>query len=123
MSGSPTFENVTSLPGIVLEDGLAIVRNNRSLYFLLLSKFRDAISEFRQKIYRSIDNDDYQSASNMSHNLKGVAANLGINHLSELAATLDEECRQQLVDIENTFNAVVLEIELIINGLEWLPET
>jgi two-component system, sensor histidine kinase and response regulator len=123
MAEIPTFEKITSLPGIVLEDGLAIVRNNRSLYFRLLVKFRNKNSEFQQDFSRAIDNGDYKSASNLAHNLKGVAANLGINHLSTLAAMLDEECRQDSAKIENALNVVTSEIELVINGLGWLPET
>jgi HPt (histidine-containing phosphotransfer) domain-containing protein len=122
MSASPTFENVKSLPGIVLEDGLAIVRNNRSLYFRLLTKFRDKNSEFEQTFVKAMENGDYQSASNLAHNLKGVAANLGINHLSILATTLDEECRKEPVEIGIALTDVVSEIDLIITGLDWLCE-
>jgi signal transduction histidine kinase/DNA-binding response OmpR family regulator/HAMP domain-containing protein len=58
-------------------------------YTALLRKFATSQSTMAQTTREAIENNDYQLASRSAHTLKGVAANLGADVCSRLAAALE----------------------------------
>lgn len=84
------------LPGINLEAGLQVSRHNRAMYRRLLLKFRDSWADYRQ-VFDAAPGDAV-AVCDLAHNLKGVAANLGIEQVQRLAAELEASYRESPAD-------------------------
>jgi PAS domain S-box-containing protein len=91
--------DLTRLPGIDSERGLATTQHNQALYLRLLKRFRDSYQGpdqgSVQSLRRALEQGDWAEASRLAHSLKGVAGNLGISQVQRLAAELEQACREQ----------------------------
>ena len=87
---SPTL----SIPGIDMAKGLYLCGGKESTYDALLQQFLNQQGSMPQATRQAIEGLDHAQASRCAHTLKGVAANLGADHCSSLAATLEEEINQ-----------------------------
>ena len=87
-------------------EGIARMMNNRNLYVRLLTKFQatDNMEALRQAMQAG----DPEKIRMEAHTLKGVAANLGLNGLSNKASDLDHAVRDGHMD---TINALMQLIE------------
>ena len=86
-AGRPPVEE--DLPGLSVSAGVRRVHNNRKLYGKLLRRFRSSNTDFVFLLQRALAGNDTQSAVQMLHTVKGVAANLGAEGLSRAAAALE----------------------------------
>ncbi len=81
------------LPGFDPAAGLAQVGGNQALYRRVLEKFRDRqIRHFTDDFQQALVTDP-ASLPRLAHSLKGVARTLGAFHLGDLAARLENACR------------------------------
>ena len=88
------------LVDIDVESGLARVAGKLDLYILLLKKF---VSEQHGNISRIdalLKNHDFQAVARIAHNIKGAAANLGMDELSDIASTLQDTFGVNNVDLD-----------------------
>ena len=77
------------VPGINVKSGLAKVSGNRPLYRKLLAQFRDKYLDAAREIAGHLRSDKSVEAARYAHTIKGVAANLGADDLSRVAAELE----------------------------------
>ena len=84
-----------TLPGIDVKTGLIRVGGNMKLYKKLLIKFRDDYSNSFHEIKRAIENNNLKDAERYAHTVKGVAGNIGINKLQNIAGDLETGIRRQ----------------------------
>lgn len=77
------------VPGINVKSGLTKVSGNRPLYRKLLAQFRDKYLDTAREISGLLRSDMRVEAARFAHTIKGVAANLGADDLSMVAAELE----------------------------------
>jgi signal transduction histidine kinase/DNA-binding response OmpR family regulator/HAMP domain-containing protein len=78
-----------SIAGVDVERGLHLCGGKMATYTRLLRKFVSSQSSMPHTTRDAIVSNDLALAARLAHTLKGVAANLGADHCSELAATLE----------------------------------
>jgi two-component system, sensor histidine kinase and response regulator len=81
-----TTENAELIPGIDVSAGLKRTGGNRKRYETLLRKFADQQAGTVASIRAALSFGDAATAERAAHSLKGSAATLGANGLSEAAA-------------------------------------
>jgi two-component system sensor histidine kinase/response regulator len=81
-------------PGINVERGLATLRGNTAKYLELLRRFAVTHADDMTKLAESLDQGDQPTALRMAHTIKGAAATMGADRLSEMARLLEEKLRK-----------------------------
>ncbi len=69
---------------------------NEALYLKFLMRFLDDTSY--DAIMENLANKDYTAVFNSAHTLKGVAANLGLNPVSDAAAKISDSLKNKPVE-------------------------
>jgi HPt (histidine-containing phosphotransfer) domain-containing protein len=96
----PTSDNealvarLSLLPGIDSAQGLATLRGQADKYLHLLHVFAESHHADIEQIQRLITAKQFNEAKQLAHNLKGVAATLGIRHLAKQAGLLEVALQQ-----------------------------
>lgn len=83
-----------SLPGLDLRSGLDRLGVNKKLYWSLLIEFQRDFSSVGDKIQEALNGrreDDYISAKQLVHTVKGLAGNLSAMELYDAALTLEQD--------------------------------
>ncbi|MDH4200020.1 MAG: ATP-binding protein [Spirochaetia bacterium] len=86
-----------NMEGIDLKHGLQIW-NNSEIYANTLLYFSEKYKNAAQTFYEMLDAGDYSGAYMYSHSLKGVAGNLALVHVAELAAKIDAFLKIKAID-------------------------
>ena len=92
--GGGKFSPTLTIPGIDVARGLHLCGGKQETYNALLQKFASSQGSMPQTMNLAIKAYDYALASRCAHTLKGVAANLGADHCSGLAAALEQAANQ-----------------------------
>jgi two-component system sensor histidine kinase/response regulator len=87
---------IPELPGIDTDSGLRRVVGNRRLYRDLLLQFADTYADTSELVDRRIADGEFTEASNLLHNLKGLAGSLGISDVMNRAGTIEKSLRAGL---------------------------
>lgn len=83
-----------SIPGIDLARGLHLCGGKQTTYTALLQKFANSQADMPQATRQAIADNNYVLSARYAHTLKGVAANLGAETCSRLAAELERAANQ-----------------------------
>ncbi|MBF0264320.1 MAG: response regulator [Gammaproteobacteria bacterium] len=108
------------LAGIDIQAGLITTQNNTDLYKRLLLKFYDNQKNFKQRFLDSLDKDGTEAASHIAHTLKGLAGNLGMTDLYQIAFTLQTTCENNSDNIEAIFEETIKQLEIVFTSLNKL---
>jgi CheY-like chemotaxis protein len=92
----------STLPGVDLVAGRAIVQGNEKLYLKLLMKFYENYQDFDQEFIASRTSGDPQFSARLAHTLCGVAGTIGAKEIQELARILELGCIDMLSDSQIT---------------------
>ncbi len=84
----------TELPGLKLAEAQQRLNNNKKLLFQLLQGFAKDYKTVPEEIKRSIDKSDLEAARHLVHNLKGVAGNLSIYNVSNIASEIEKDLKE-----------------------------
>jgi two-component system sensor histidine kinase/response regulator len=82
----PETTNTLSIPGVDTATALKRTGGNRKRYESLLQRFADSQAAAVSDIRNALEAHDTPTAMRIAHSIKGAAANLGANPLSEAAA-------------------------------------
>lgn len=112
----------TELPGLDMAKGLTHMLKNEKLYLRTLIRFRDSNRDTVAQLRQAIEAEDLASAQRIAHTLKGTAATIGANTLSEEASTLEMACAQQGVEDDLSAQLALLgrALQTVLSGLEQL---
>ena len=99
-SAHPDADPFAALSGIDTRAGLAGMMGDNSLYRRLLCVFRDGQIDFEARFRAARAAGDAEEATRMAHDLKSMAAALGVYAVRDEAAALEEACRRQAEDID-----------------------
>ena len=92
-SDTTTLDRLAALPGLDLPRGLRSLRGKEGRYLELLCKFVAGHATTLGELAASLEVGDGATARNQAHGLKGVAATLGADEISRLAANIESLLR------------------------------
>jgi len=101
-----------------LDEGLARLMNNRTLYVRLLAKFKNGTST--EALETAFAAGDVDKAIGEAHTLKGLAANLSLSELTQRCLELESQAKggtlhpQCLDALKAAFAATIGEIEKVV---------
>ena len=95
---------------INVEEGLNRLLNNQEIYARLLKSFAD--SNYYDELCHKIDEGDLPAAGNTAHKIKGVAANLSLVRVQEIAAKMEQGLKQG----DDQFASDLAELEAAIKN-------
>ena len=78
------------LPGFDLADGLKRLQNNKRLYRKLIFNFATDYSGAANEIKRALEEENFDQAHSLVHNLKGMVGNLAATDLQAAAVNLEK---------------------------------
>lgn len=107
----------TYLPAIDVADGVRRLMNSKKVYFSLLKRF-----DGRQTANELIDNiksADFPNIKKTAHILKGVAANLSLIELKEIASNIEARAiiETDCSDMIDALDEAVNKVDRLINAL------
>jgi len=88
-AASPLTPLALQIDGLDMVQGLKRMNGKQSLYVAMLHKFARYEANVTQRIGRSLDADDQETARRIAHSLKGSAGTLGAEAIQQDAATLE----------------------------------
>jgi len=103
---------LAELPGVDVDRGLGLMRNDSKKYLKLLSRLIQSNEEAIQTLRASLAAGDLAAAAGAAHTLKGTNGNLGLTGLSDAAHSLNQCLHQPGQDIQQ-LDLCVTEIEHI----------
>ena len=111
---------VSGIQGIDFDTALKRVMGNKDLLLKLFKDFGTNYRDVTEKLKNLIDQGDFTSARNLAHTLKGVAGNLAINEVYEMAYQLENNLREQksYEEIMSRFEQLNQKIPPIIESIE-----
>ncbi|MDO8786540.1 MAG: ATP-binding protein [Sulfuritalea sp.] len=86
-------QRLADVPGLDVEQGLAMVRGNMTKYVRLLGMFIDSHAYDAMKLAEKRASNDLEALKKLAHTLKGSAGNLGAATVSDAAAALHAALR------------------------------
>lgn len=90
--GKPAQEfrrNDDERQAVNVDAGLAVVGGNKVLYNELLARFVKHYGHSTTQLRELLDSGDYRGAARLAHTVKGVAANLGVELVTELTKKME----------------------------------
>lgn len=87
--------NIFQLPGINVEKALILLGGNEKLYYKILRQFLEKNEETIDTLQIAVANGDYPLMASILHSLKGVAGNIGANHLYDAIRELEVGIRSK----------------------------
>jgi signal transduction histidine kinase/CheY-like chemotaxis protein/HPt (histidine-containing phosphotransfer) domain-containing protein len=109
-----SINNLIELPDLPEIDttlGLKHTQTER-LYIRMLNRFMEKQPTFVKTYQQYLKNNEFDDAKRLSHTLKSIAATLGMEHLSQLAATLEDK-----PESADSLSQLSQELDTISNGL------
>lgn len=76
-------------PAVNLDAGLATVGGNKKLFNELLARFVEHYGQSAAQMRELLGRRDYRGAARLAHTVKGVAANLGVERVTELTKNME----------------------------------
>lgn len=102
--------------GIDHETALARLGGNQNLYARLLQRFRENQGDFVERLHASRQSGNRNALLLEVHTLRGLAGNIGADHLASLAGEL-EHCLRQSPDDDTRIDALINRLELAHGGV------
>ena len=126
-SDDPSGQSLPELRSVDTRRGLANVGGSGALYRRVLCMFRDRETSFGQRFRAARGAGDANAEMRLAHDLKGVAATLGMQAVHEAAAALERACLASASDatIERHLRDVLSQLGPVIEELRVIesPQT
>ncbi|KQW00437.1 response regulator [Rhizobacter sp. Root1221] len=111
---------LAGLPGIDIRAGLVRAMGDDALYRRLLRMFRDAQGDFPARFSAAREAGDAAEATRLAHDLKSVAATLGVSAVHQEAMALEQACRLGGQNIDALGQRVAQLLGPVLEGLQAL---
>ncbi|MFO7585394.1 MAG: response regulator, partial [Anaerolineales bacterium] len=100
------------------EKALARLGNQQALYRRLLKMLRENQSGIGQDIRAAIQDDDIELAHRHAHSLKGLAASIGANELSEAAKQLEVALSEGETNLDAQVDTVISLLKIVLETID-----
>lgn len=115
-SGGPSAA-LSKLPGIDVEQGLARIRGNETLYIKLLVNFARDCDESCSQLLDLTLAGKFAEAREIAHGLKGVAGNIGADGLHRALVQFEKELQQERAPSEEFLKDFASRLKLVTDGV------
>ncbi|MBI4891644.1 MAG: response regulator, partial [Acidobacteria bacterium] len=119
---APPGDELPSIAGVDVEDGLRRVAGSRRLYRSLLEQFAGKQAGSAEEIAAAFNSGDLLLAERLAHTLKGVAGNIGMRGVQDRAAALEKSIKERRPamhgDLEQLRSVLEPQISAIREALE-----
>ena len=105
------------IEGLDMAGGLERVAGNKRLYSDLLVEFATKRSDVGAQISTALASGDRESAERNAHTVKGVAGNLGMNAIFQLAGKLETAIPESRADVQVLLNEFVSELDRQVQSI------
>ena len=106
------------------EKALARLGNQQALYLRLLKMLRENQTEIGQEIRSAIQQDDIEQAYRQAHTLKGIAASIGADELSEAARQLEVALAEsQSEGLEQKVDTLIIMLDIVMETIDRILKT
>lgn len=114
---------LASIPGLVTKQGLVITMGNPIKLLYLLRSFSRIHRDDMLHVQKHLHDNSLQAAQHITHDLKGLAATLGLQPLAECATRLDEALSHDRTEADRQHLIEQCEALLgdVSNAIETLP--
>jgi two-component system sensor histidine kinase/response regulator len=92
--GAPRAATLSEIAGLDYQGALERLAGNAALFRKLLGRFVEGHASSARHISAHLEAGDFDAARREAHGVKGVAANLGLQTVSEAASALEQTLRQ-----------------------------
>jgi HPt (histidine-containing phosphotransfer) domain-containing protein len=106
-----------ALPGVDTDQALARLRGNDRLYRKLLRDFAQDGEMLLQKLAADASAERFEACRGVTHNLKGVAGNIGADRMHETLARLEQALLGGQGDLHTRLDEAVRESRRVIAGI------
>lgn len=106
-------------PGVDVERGLTLLRGNSTKYANLFMRFVEGHVDDGARLSVLLANNDHSQALHLAHTLKGTAATLGADALSEVAGRVEKQLRMGTMGTpeQEDFQALLDAVDIEIGAL------
>jgi HPt (histidine-containing phosphotransfer) domain-containing protein len=118
-----TDNELSAIKNLNIDIGLKVCNEDMSLYKRMLGKFYHGYHDFPEKFKAALNQEDEDLAFRMLHNLKGVAASMGANHIKEIAVKLELARKEEKINtdsIQKYLASLELELNELMDSLQLL---
>ena len=117
-------EGITQLiSSIDIDSCMKRLSGDFEFFMSLLDDFNDHYSSSGEKMTRALNRNDFQTARELAHTVKGVAGNLSAYKLSEASAKLEESLNNdKCYDHEPLIKDFIYELNQIITSIMLIKE-
>ena len=106
------------------EKALARLGNQQAIYLRLLKMLRENQAEIGQEIRSAIQQDDIEQAHRQAHTLKGIAASIGADELSEAARQLEVALAEgQSEGLEQKVDTLIIMLDIVMETIDRILKT
>ncbi len=119
---SSSDDTIPPLEGINSRAALESLKCSNTFYLKLLNRFYQSNRNFELSFREAQKSDDPDSPQRLAHSLKGVAGNIGATGVQAAAQNLEDACAGNASAIESTLEALLQQLQPVINGLTLLYE-
>jgi two-component system sensor histidine kinase/response regulator len=112
-----------TLPGIDIQDALARVSGNITLYRRLLSKFLANHSNMVEEIIAALESKDQKTALRLAHTLRGLAGTIGAYELQDAAQKVEAALTAGREDVFGLLEYLSQSLKHVLAGIALLQET
>ncbi len=83
-----------TLYGVDIEDGLSRVLGEKEVFFKILYDFADELNELISQLSVAVDAENFEEMISVSHKIKGISSNLGVNGVYALSEKIELSARK-----------------------------
>jgi signal transduction histidine kinase/CheY-like chemotaxis protein/HPt (histidine-containing phosphotransfer) domain-containing protein len=110
--------SLPEMPGISVKSGLAKVGGNQKLFRKLLNKFNNNYTAVAENIRIALEKNDLETATRLTHTIKGLAGNIGAQDLYMIASDLETALLNDRKEkISARLDAFSSALDLVINSI------
>ena len=106
------------IEGVDVAGGLERVAGNKRLYVDLLGQFVARQGSAGAQIEVALENGDRRLAERLAHSVKGVAGNLGMDSIFQLAGKLQSAIRESRDDVDVLFEGFSWELDRQVQAIQ-----
>lgn len=124
-------KNPLSTEHINSEEGIRLLAGDSTLYYQVLSRFKNSFMGAGDELTTFFANNDTDSAMRLAHSIKGTAANIGTTSLHEIASNIEKQCHIQELTLAQDYlpafitslNGVLKEIDTLLLAYDKVDKT
>lgn len=107
-----------TIEGLDVRAGLKRVLGKEDLYLSMLTKFLNGQQHVIASMQQSLQTKDWPTLERIAHTLKGLAANIGAQHIADKASLVESAAKQENIDeVNNYLESLAGPLEKILSAL------